>query len=257
MNALIAVLSLIIFGALLLWGLQHYYQVQLKKLRALGIERVKQLKNLISTLQRHRGQSFNVIKGNQDLIQPLQQTNKDVQFLFSQLLELGNEPSLHSAWHQLFNDWLSLNKNNLNLTPADCIEKHSELILHLLHLIEDLVELHSLQREIQPLLLILQTSEWIGQARAQGSSMLLSDNPSSVEHIRMSFLQAKLIDSLSVIDKCIDDTEGLTKLRSLIDVIGQQLLSDQPASLTAKQYFELVSQTIEYFMALFDTRIHS
>lgn len=236
--------------------LNHYHKQQLENSRQSGIQKIKSLKSLIGLLQRHRGQSFNVIKGNQDLVLPLQQTNKEVKEVFSNLADFEDYSQLKEAWKTIYNEWKTLDAEKLNLEGNICIRLHSELILSLLHLVEDLADLLYIHEEIGPLFSILQTSEWVGQARAQGSSMLLSSNQCSVERIRMSFLKAKLEGSLKLIKQSSDDSNTIENLQYFITIIEQQLLSNESATINAKEYFDLASQTIEYFLKQFDLKIN-
>ncbi len=257
------VLSLIVLSGLLSWTLGRH---RLKQ-RYAGLQTLKQLKNLIVSLQKHRGLSSAMLNGDKQQAKALQQQQQDIKD-YSQ--QLANEAfvSAQSRWDSFVQHWAKLQHSWKDNNLENNIAQHSLMIKNLLFLSQDLAEYYSLSslskqyKNIDFLWYeLLETAESIGQVRALGSGLAAAQHSTSVERIRLAFLHNKIgqIDAQSLnhfAHSFILETpayQGL--LEELLITIEQELINKPQPTIPVNEYFQQATKVLEGLYQLFDAGI--
>ncbi len=257
------VLSLIILMVLLSWTLGRH---RLKQ-RYAGLNTLKQLKNLIVSLQKHRGLSSAMLNGADQQAKTLAQQQQDIK---SYCLMLENEAFItaQSRWDSFVQHWAKLQQSWKENNLENNIAQHSLMIKNLLFLSQDLAEyysLSSLSRQYKNIDFLwyelLETAESIGQVRALGSGLAAAKKSTSVERIRLAFLHNKIgqIDAQSLnhfADSFIPEQptyQGL--LEQLLATIEQELINKPQPNISVNEYFQQATKVLEGLYQLFDAGI--
>jgi hypothetical protein len=216
------------------------------------------LKKLLGYFQYHRGLSYRYLNGQQSTAGEITEKQRLIAQELPSLALLARHPQLAEHWQALLDHWQRLQQSNLTLAMTDNLAQHNRLINTLLYLIEDVTELSSWsskeRKGLESVFAILQTTEWLGQARALGSGMLTAQQFSQAEQGQMGFIQGKLQDCLQL---HTSNKESLNKLLTLSQHISGHFIDPQSnkSELTGSQYFNLASSVIDSYMTELDAII--
>ncbi|MCL6417379.1 nitrate- and nitrite sensing domain-containing protein [Aestuariirhabdus sp. Z084] len=237
-----------------------------------GVELLQSLQKLVVLTQKHRGLSSGYLKGDKALLASINQLRSDINTA-RQALTQAVQLNYNERWTLFLNDWNALLADYSQLTSPDSFRRHCCLISNLLNLIEDQAIGHQLVREAivehpeinvlyRELLLV---SEYVGQSRALGTGVAAAKRCSSVEKIRMQFLLTQIEsiagDVLNRLARGYQHRSGplrsLTstaesKCQQLTDSIKRELLSEDKVTLEAIEYYNLATESIDAFVAIFD-----
>ncbi|WP_432454585.1 MULTISPECIES: nitrate- and nitrite sensing domain-containing protein [unclassified Agarivorans] len=259
----ISVLSIIALGLSLSWllGKQHSQQ------QYAGLNTLKQLKNLLVALQKHRGLSSAILKGNTQAEAELATQQQQIRRYQSTLCE-DQFIAEQARWDSFSQHWQSLQHSWQNNNLENNIAQHSLMIKNLLFLAQDLAGFYSLanlskqHKNIDFLWFeLLETAESIGQARALGSGLAAANQSSSVERIRLAFLHNKIaqIDAHSLnhfADSFIpQDPSYQPLLEKLLQTIQLELINKPRPTINVADYFQQASAVLDGLYQLFDAGI--
>lgn len=244
------------------------------KTQSLGLLQIKGLKTLIVLIQKHRGMTSGIISGDNSLKPELAKVSGDIH---REVNKLQQEQDLadNERWLGFLEHWEKLQSQALTLTPDNCFKQHTLLISNLLFLLEDKAEQQLLSATYTPNFSyvgvlwreLLHVSECIGQARALGTSVLASEQCTSVAKIRLTFLHQK-IESISDSVYHIMDVSGGSskelpiqldeakrKVTEFIQLIKEELLTDGVSQVSAQSYFNTATSALDAYILIFDTQV--
>lgn len=270
LHLLIIIASVIIIAVYFLVSQKN----KMIKTQALGLLQIKGLKTLIVLIQKHRGMSSGVISGDNSLKDDLAVISNDIR---REVKKLDNKQDLsdNERWEGFMEHWGKLQSHALTLSADNCFKQHTMLISNLLFLLEDKAEQQLLSATYTPNFSyvgvlwreLLHVSECIGQARALGTSVLASEQCTSVAKIRLTFLHQK-IESISdsvyhIMDVSRGNSQELPvqlneakrKVDTFVQLIKEELLSEGQSSVSAQAYFTVATDALDAYILIFDTQV--
>lgn len=229
-----------------------------KKKRLQYIEGLKWLKNLrllLSLIQQHRGLTMGHINGDDSLTNRITTIKQNINRKISQINAHQSWISHNQIWPGITDHWSRLANNYLTYDSQYNYTQHCNMVTNLLHLIEECAENHHLQElrcdEKQPANILwdklLVNVENIGQARAVGTSIAAAKTSTSVERIKMNYLQNCIKKSLLESEQTFD----VSLINQLIRSINQEVIIEKP-SIEAEVFFDLATDGIDILLAQFD-----
>lgn len=238
-----------------------------------GINAIIKINNLIQLLQKHRGLSAAFYSGDKQVIHDLKQLVVNVNILVSEL----NNTSIMVAsdrWLSFNDHWSRLSRHQPNILADDSFKQHTKLISNVLYLLEDVAEHHALTKEYiddflnigllwRELLLIIES---VGQSRAVGTRVVTIKNCSSVDKIKLKFLQQHIC---TVSEEVLNILLSTSQESTFGELIKQSLVSTQCLSATITNdiinideitidrsfYFELATNTMEKLNKVFNYKV--
>lgn len=252
---LITLALLVSLSAISILLLRRSIHCRLANARSESLQQLINLKGLIRLTQNHRGLSYRVLNGDTSQQTELKSIERAIDAQAELLTALQTIDSVADYWQGFSDHWQRLKQHNLEVTADNNLEQHNRLISGLLSIAEDLIEhghwcdleFKDQQSDTLTLIDLLISAEWIGQARALGSGILAAGNSTSVERIRMNFLKNKLLVHVSESKEVIN-----LPLTTLIEMIDQHLLAEEPTPLSSNEYFEVATRSIGILMERFD-----
>jgi uncharacterized membrane protein YheB (UPF0754 family) len=252
----------------------HSYKVKKTKAQQLdGLSNIINIKSLISLVQKHRGLS--AAKLNGDLKQKAELS--DIERKVNQISnDLSNKKVATSCrWVSFQDHWSRLTKQNIDTDPQNNFKQHTQMISNLLYLLEDEAEnshLNSLSLTAMPNIgyvwrELVASTETIGQSRAIGVGVATVGNCSSVDKIRLSFLEQHIkqtskdiLSKLSFLDSFSGQhktllTTAQTKMTELTNIIEFELIQTSSITITANDYFTLATDSISAIDDIFNNQL--
>lgn len=266
--ALLLIITATVLLLLLRWHLQRR---SLKRQRA-GVSLLALLRNLIAELQRHRGLSTGLLRGDKSLNSDLQQARYRIDAHLQQADKFSAFIHGNERWLGITDHWSRLGGKSQHVTPENNLLQHNRMIGNLIFLAEDVADsLHlsdmNPQLSYQPYIWreVIQAAEWAGQARALGTGIAAAGQSSAQERIRMRFLRDK-IQSLSdaafamLRHKSADKSrfnllEPEAAVCSLLQCIEEELLCNEITAIAPKSYFAQATLTIDALFVLVDVAL--
>ena len=249
---------------------------RIKQKQALGLNFILQLKNLITSMQKHRGWSAAYARGDKSVHNDLTQLKHELARL-SQQIESKFPAQKFERWMSHQDHWGRLARTSDTLDLESCVKQHTQLIGNLLYLLEDIAEHYHLTAEhlldFPNISLLwrelLQVSEYIGQSRALGTGVATEKSCSSVEKIKLGFLQQKINEVSKITFIQLLDSKGKNvsgdieykvntaakQTQDFCQIIKQELIDAESVTLDAKQYFALATKSIEVVNEIFDSEV--
>lgn len=248
---------------------RHIRQQQHRKNLQL-LQQMKLLRQLIGGFQRHRGLSNGLLCGDTSLHEPLRATRTELDHLMNTAIN-ADADSHRDTWQHLADHWSRLREGR-TLDANNNLTQHHLIIRTSIFLLEDLARETNLS-ENQPHLAwlpliwheVMQTAEWAGQARALGTGMAAAGHNSAEQRIRLRFLYQKihLLSNLAFRSLRTEFDQHLTaatlplqqaeqQVTNLLNCIQQELLTDQPLTISASDYFQQATLAIESLLSLVD-----
>lgn len=263
----IVILLLMVLVVILL---HHYKTKQKKALQVRGLANIAYLKSLIGAVQTHRGLSSAWLNGDQSkqamLLTFEQQADSDIKYLQQDMAADEN-----GRWDSFVDHWARINQPGNTNDADNNFKQHTQMIANLLYLLEDEAEhKHLNAMSLQALAHIgfvwrelVQTTEMIGQSRAIGTGITTRKICSSVDKIRLSFLQQNMqktinetlpklgsLDSESEQHKALLTTAFAT-MQCLMETIKSDLIQADKITITQDQYFALATNSIKSLDEIF------
>ncbi|SFX31902.1 nitrate- and nitrite sensing domain-containing protein [Marinospirillum alkaliphilum] len=254
----------------LLFLLHRHIQQQLHQKNLQLLQQMKLLRQLIGGFQRHRGLSNGLLCGDTSLHEPLRTTRAELDHLMATATNTDAGSHL-DTWRHLADHWSRLREGR-TLDANNNLAQHHLIIRSSIFLLEDLAyetRLSENKPDLAWLPLIwhevLQTAEWAGQARALGTGMAAAGHNSAEQRIRLRFLYQKihLLSTLAFRSLRTEFDQHLPaallplqqaehQVSNLLNCIQQELLTDQPLTISAGDYFQQATLAIESLLTLVD-----
>jgi len=256
----------------------HLYKV--KKTRSEqfdGLANIANVKSLISLVQKHRGLSAAKLNGDSAKTAELATIERSINDICTVLNH--TKVITNNRWLSFYDHWRRLIKLNTNIEQDidtdNNFKQHTKMISNLLYILEDEAErshLNSLSIPSMPNIgyvwrELVVTTEIIGQSRAIGVGVATTKICSSVDKIRLSFLEQHITktnnDTLSQLHFLNSYNEqhhyllnlAQEQMMTLTNTIQQELIEKQPITINANDYFNLATDTIAAVDDIFNNQL--
>lgn len=223
-----------------------------------GLARLKDLRFLLMSIQQHRGLTMGYINGDKALLNRIAPLKQNINTQIRNIQNQQHWDNENLIWVGVIDHWGRLSNNYENHDSKYNFTQHCNLILNMLNLIEDLAENHHLQELICSnnqnanflWVQLLNTVEHIGQARAVGTSVAAAKKSTSVQRIKLNYLQNCINDFVKDKEHKIDTQ----MIESFLLAINKKILIDVP-SISASDYFNLATEVSDIIFTKFDEYI--
>lgn len=228
---------------------------QAARLFSQGIEYIKLLRGLLTSIQQHRGLTTGYINGKINVKPDIDVLDVRIKRLFLDVERAGSWMLDNVKWSSLVDHWTRLASSYLQGDADQNFKQHNILIANLLYLIDDVADAHHLSKLSGDAMdtdwrYLLSIAEYIGQARALGTGVAAKGDCSSVLRIQLNHLRNKIASS---VDSSWPE-KSRVDIHYLLNCIESQLIVDKP-SIDARDYFNLASRCIEHVLEQFDRQI--
>lgn len=241
----------------------------------LCIRQLVALRALLAGFQRHRGLSNGLYAGDRSLRADVAATRKQVE---RHIHETGTLMPETAAWRPIVGQWQALTRDeavDAAVDAAQNLNRHHRLIRHTLFLMEDIatrVDLQQGRAELAYLNCIwrevLQTAEWVGQARALGTGVAAARGSTAGQRVRLRFLHEK-IERLSghafqVLESATVGQDGTVDfpraqcevtVRAFLRCVEQDLLAGEQIRIEPKAFFAQATQAVDELLSLVDVAL--
>lgn len=269
----ILILSLVLSLALaVLIGIKRQKKILIKK-QLTGINSIIVMNDLVKLLQKHRGLSAAFCSGDDNVIHELK---KLVTHISSLVLILNKVPTIpaNDRWLSFNDHWSRLSQHQQGVSAEDSFKQHTNIITNILYLLEDIAEYHYLTKEHLDNFTnigflwreLLAVTESVGQSRAIGTRVVTIKSCSSVDKIKLKFLQQHIdIVSEEVLKILLNTSQqselaGLVKqslasTQGLTTSITDDILNIDKIVIDRSTYFELATHTMENLNQVFSYQV--
>ena len=239
--------------------------------QVLGLRILSKLKGLTALLQKHRGISAALLRGERNALPPLGELRTQIN---GQIALLTNQPKIkrQERWLAFADHWQRMQQHSHAMSVANSFEQHSNMIANLLLLFEDFAEQQQFNHEKYlklPQLSLLWRElpiliEYMGQARAIGVAITVEGSCGQLDKLKLNALVKNIAQLSRVIFTHLrnngnqsDKQHKLIQLASescaqLTHTIERQLLDARQISLETESYFAQASQAMEASNVLLD-----
>ncbi|NVK24076.1 MAG: nitrate- and nitrite sensing domain-containing protein [Gammaproteobacteria bacterium] len=245
-----------------------------KKKQLSGLSIIVKIKTLMSLVQQHRGLSSAWLNGDQSKLPILKNMEQKIGLLCGEINETGIE-NINVRWRGFLDHWSRLTRKSHDTDVTNNFKQHTQMISNLLYLLEDEAERAHLTPSAIPELPsigfvwreLVSTAESVGQSRAIGTGVATAKSCSSVDKIRLSFLEKHINSTCSDMLKkltCLEQFSGQhanllssaqDKMKRLINTIEHDLIQASKVSIDQNDYFNLASDTITSLDNIFNSQV--
>lgn len=228
--------------------------------QALGIQWLAHLRVFLARIQKHRGLTSGYLKGDQSSASEIERLQRGIAEDISKIEHLGEWMRKNERWKTIAEHWSRLSVRYRESDPANNLNQHHCMIQNTLYLIEDMADEHSLiklktdsSKGVEFLWKdLLQTIEYMGQARAIGTGVAASGRCGSVDRIKLNYLHKKIErGTASVIDELPNKSVVQTNVSTLLNYIDEKILAAQ-CEVTPTDYFSTATKTLECLYEQYD-----
>ena len=259
------VISVLLAG--IFFTLYRRMRRQQKKQLNSNIDQLKLLRILLTDFQKHRGLSTALLSGDSSLQVELTSTQNRLEKSTSRALCIGTYHT--DVWHKLINQWQQI-RHDSTANPANNLLNHHRLIRDTTFLIEDIaddLDLGAGKKELSYLDCIwrevVQTAEWIGQARALGTGIAAAQSSSAAQRVRLRFLHEKIKElsaiAFSTLEQSDADHLNLQQPKQSVNnfllCLEQELLNCEKTQIEAKLYFKQATLAINDLLVMMDAAL--
>lgn len=239
--------------------------------QVLGLRLLSKLKGLIALIQKHRGISAALLRGESNALPPLAELRTQIN---EQIALLTNQPKIKrlERWIAFADHWQRMQQHNHSMSVANSFEQHTNMITNLLSLFEDFADIQRFNHENYvklPNLSLLWRElpiliEYMGQARAIGVGATVDGKCCQIDKLKLNTLLKNIAQLSRVVFTHLRNNGNQTsKQHKLIQLasetcaqlthtIQRQLLDAKQISLDTESYFAQASQAMEASNVLLD-----
>lgn len=252
-----------ISGLLILIAAQKARRRRLQQ-QVLGLKWLKELKALISHVQKHRGLSNAYLNGSEKVMSTIEGLQSEMSRDVSRLSSLDDWVVEDLRWQNITEHLQKLTSNFAKLPVENNMMQHNQLIQSLLFFVDDVAQQYDLLLlKSQGVSLqiawreTLRTAEYIGQARALGTGVAVLNHCDSVSRIRLNYLCRKIEENTATLWRQITpDQSQKDKVSELLHCIVEQTIKDKP-DMDADGYFSLATTALDSLHDQYDTMIQT
>jgi methyl-accepting chemotaxis protein len=249
-------------------------KIEVNNNQMIGLNYNSAIRLLAQHAQQHRGLSSTYLSGNisvKDQILAKQgEIQKDMENIDSLDNKYGTLLKTSTKWNDIKNQYIEVEKNIFNLSANDAISKQTQLIGKMLDLNSDVADSSYLilQQESYKYYLVdnivyklPRTTEYMGQARALGSSVAAKKNATKDERFRLLYLSQTMSIALGdsqrgmgiIYDnypegkKILDETyiKAFNSSKKLVDTINSELINSEDINIKSEDYYKSATDSID------------
>lgn len=243
-----------------------------------GILLTVHLKHIIDSCQKHRGNSYTAIRGNDKLESKMSGAQGDIDRVIA---DFDSPRLLHfPQWESFAEHWPRLKKHALagDLKSRNLIRQHSLMIDGQLSLLDDVMrdnDLHRMRLDrgtpVSEICLdTLRVAETVGQTRAIGAGICARGVCEGAERIILDFLRLSVQSTASELVKQIhtiknEDLQQALKQASgsisdsiskLLSMVDNRVLREGRLQVDGNDYFNTSTRAIDELLKVFGIIIH-
>jgi len=267
------IIGLLIFILVTFYLKLNLFKKERLKTQQQGLYNIKSLKQLIYFIQQHRGMTAAYLNGNKEVLSKINIIRNGIKenIRKSKLTCAKN----NERWQSFLDHWQRLGTSSVEASADNSFDQHTILIRNLLYLLEDEAEKGLLFSQFLPQFPqagyawreVIGATEVIGQARAIGVGVATQKNCSSIDNIRLSFLQQQMnqmiktvLHQLYCLPDYIEEHNRLIKITQdqteiLFSTIERAFLDAEKITLDPQAYFELASLVIQSIDDVFEHQL--
>jgi len=267
------IIGLLIFILVIFYLKLNLFKKERLKTQQQGLYNIKSLKQLIYFIQQHRGMTAAYLNGNKEVLSKINIIRNGIKenIRKSKLTCAKN----NERWQSFLDHWQRLGTSSVEASADNSFDQHTILIRNLLYLLEDEAEKGLLFSQFLPQFPqagyawreVIGATEVIGQARAIGVGVATQKNCSSIDNIRLSFLQQQMnqmiktvLHQLYCLPDYIEEHNRLIKITQdqteiLFSTIERAFLDAEKITLDPQAYFELASLVIQSIDDVFEHQL--
>ena len=232
---------------------------RLEKKQAIALKWLHSLRVMIALLQKHRGQSTAFLTGDQSAQASIDNLQVKINGSCNDINGL-EEAEDSPQWREILSRWNQVRTQYRQSSVQENIFEQSVLVKQLIHLLEDYTEDNGLLRvsgleefaKGATLRKLLSVIEYMGQARAYGMIIIVSQKCDSVERIKIHYLHDKIESIYSDLTQQLPIiSQSRDKVTKYVNCLGGEILN-VPPTLSKAEYFEMGTQAIEALYTHFD-----
>ncbi|WP_160691329.1 methyl-accepting chemotaxis protein [Clostridium sp. C2-6-12] len=280
---LIFIISLLPMSLILInLVIQINNKIEVNNNQMIGLNYNSAIRSLVQHAQQHRGLSSTYLSGNisvKDQILAKQgEIQKDIESVDSLDNKYGTLLKTSSKWNDIKNQYIELEKNIFNLSVNDAISKQTQLIGKMLDLNSDVADTSYLILEQESYKYYLadnivyklpRTTEYMGQARALGSSVAAKKSATKDERFRLLYLSQTMSIALGdsqrgmniIYDnypegkKILDETyvKASNSSKKLVDTINAELINSEEINIKSEDYYKSATNSIDDVYSLLNS----
>lgn len=272
---LIFIISLLPMSLILInLVIQINNKIEVNNNQMIGLNYNSAIRSLVQHAQQHRGLSSTYLSGNisvkDQVIAKQGEIQKDMENVDSLDSKYGTLLKTSSKWNDIKSQYIELEKNIFNLPVNDAISKQTQLIGKLLDLNSDVADTSYLilQQESYKYYLadnivykLPRTTEYMGQARALGSSVAAKKSATKDERFKLLYLSQTMsialgdsqrgmniiYDNYAEGKKILDETyvKASNSSKKLVDTINSELLNSEEINIKSEDYYKSATDSID------------
>lgn len=238
-----------------------------------GFKLMLELQRLIELVQQHRGITYALNNGNENLRTKLLSLDRQIDNIIDGPQKA--EFTKFDQWLSFVEHWPRLKANSLSgyLTPENLMRQHNMVIEGHLSLLDDVThyyDLHTLMLDrfvrVSALCIdTLRTAETIALARGLGSGICAKGERHGADSIQLNYLKVSLTSNTRQLFselEGIDNDDVKTKFAAFsaslkrnvdkfVDVLDKELLTKKKLTIKTQDYFDLATKPIDDLVSLF------
>lgn len=280
---LIFIISLLPMSLILInLVIQINNKIEVNNSQMIGLNYDSAVRLLVQHAQQHRGLSSTYLSGNtsvkDQILAKQEELQKDIENIAFLDSKYGTLLKTSSKWNDIKNKYIEVEKNIFSLSVNDAISKQTQLIGEMLDLKSDVADSSSLilQQESYKYYLVdnivyklPRTTEYMGQARALGSSVAAKQNATKDEKFRLLYLSQTMSIALGdsqrgmniIYDnypegkKILDETysKAFNSSKKLVDTINSELINSDDIKIKSEEYYNSATNSIDDVYNLLDS----
>ncbi|GAL37659.1 membrane-associated methyl-accepting chemotaxis protein [Vibrio maritimus] len=222
-----------------------------------GLMHLTTLRQLLASIQQHRGITNSVLCGDNKLQSRLPAIQSDINNHLQTLTHLDESVRNTKSWRSVEENWPRVRVQFKQWSTEQNLANHNQLLASLLESVEECAQHYRLselpQEKGESIALLwndlLRIAECVGQARALGTGVAAKAACSSVERIRLKYLHQS-IDRFVIAQHHSD----FPTVKKLLGTIENKVLVLAP-SVAAVDYFDDATAALDEVFRVFDQRV--
>ncbi len=263
--ALVLIIMVVFISILVFYVLSKKLRSQKEK-QAYGVIWLHHLRHLLADIQQHRGLSSGYLNGDVNLMPRIEDLQKKIGQDIKQVNSINQWIICNNNWLAISSHWSRLKDQYTSNTIANNLQQHGKLIRNLLYLVEEMAEEHHLLHlesvsgvDIDFIWKdLLETTEYMGQARALGTGIAASGNCGSVEKVKLHYLKDKIKSSGASLAQQLPNANKASKsIGLLLTTIDKNFIHGLPDShfISAEEYFNIATTALNGIYEEYDKLI--
>lgn len=255
-----------LFFAITIMVINKKNKTTLKNKQRIGLQWLILLREFLSHTQQHRGLTTGYLNGDFSLEQRINQLHTQLKKDIQHIETIDEWVSENDNWNAIKDHWQRLKDGYKHNTIENNLTQHGCLIRNILYLIEEMAEDHQLLRleNIDQFGVdfvwrnLLETTEYMGQARALGTGISASQSCCSVDKIKLNYLKDKITESGKLITKTFPNSDSVhTNIILLLNTIESNFFQKSPTDtlISANEYFDLATKALNGVYAEYDSTV--